>query len=234
MIVNQAYYRLDSDFNDIYDKYFAPKNDEDNLIFTRKSQPKLNQRQQLRFLSEHNFNTPFFGTVLDLFEIFSTRSPYKERKQDMVIVFFDKKSPDISNSCLLPWAEAIDNYADNFAMEYVPSNNDERPLSTIIKQVHLGAECICVKQTNFTTSRAKNEVVSRLQPFLSHQIRLPLWSVDFITTNEDIAYAISFDPAPCVVDLGIEKNLSCREMYTAIVDALSYYALNNVKLGILE
>ena len=197
--------KLNSDFEDCYDKFFDTDGD---TLFSRRSTAGPGAVEMYNLLNMVGLKTPKFGMVAELYKdlaskIAGGKEAIKKTEYDKVVklVVFTDLRPTADNKILVSLEEARDKYPGHFAAQYIPTglhtSRTERLL--VVGDKHLWMEY--VSDTDWRSTRGSvtiNELDSRWESMLQiHEVSMPLYAVDFVVAGRE-KLAINFDVAPAI------------------------------------
>ncbi len=205
--------RLVSDFLDYYDHWF----DREGHTFERLAHKGMPRRAALEYMFSLGLDVPLFGTVKELSQI-----PWLTN----VVVYTDEMAHRGEGKLMMPLAQAIKQYPDNLATEYIPvTHNVNRGVSW--RYLQIGNKYVWLKyqsddwRSNF--GNVKISILGIIGDGYHPKIHLPLFAIDFIPANH--VYAIDFNTAPQIRGTGIENILPARETAEAIKRAVEEFQL---------
>ncbi|MBF7084413.1 hypothetical protein IT084_15780 [Desulfallas sp. Bu1-1] len=213
--------KLVSDFWDYYDHWFDGSDAE--IVFERRSTGGMDRLQMLEYLKSLGLRVPAFGRVRDLYD--------RERQVwqgyvdiTSVVVYLDERAHRGEGKVLLSLRDAMEQYPDHLATEYIPALPSGHGLTWRYLQV--GDKIFWLKCTSHSDWRSncgdvEIKVLSREKDSYNDKIRHPLYAVDFVPAGNRL-YAVDFNVAPGIKGTGVEELLPPREAAEAIKKAIAH------------
>ena len=193
--------QLYTDFRDWYDFAFSNK----GLLFERLSYSGFNRRDMLHFLSAAGLHTPAFGTVEALTERISEEwgNPlydYALQRIVSLVVYTDENSHQGEGKILLSAAEALKDYPQHLASEYIPSITG---LGFTFRWLQIGKAKWWLKYWSIDDWRSNVgdggcSIIQRLpdgRPDNPAFIDFPMFAIDFVPSAGGL-FAVDFNVAP--------------------------------------
>ncbi len=189
--------KLVSNFHDYYDHWFDGYSAE--LTFERKSNGGMTRREMLEHLQSLGFTVPVFGTSAELQDRLSASQE--------VVVHLDETSHRGEDKIKLPRGEAVVQYPDHLAVEYIPT----LPNGKTRRYLQIGDKAFWLEYTSRDDWRSncgdvEIQILRQEKDGYHSQISCPLFAIDFVVDQES-AYAIDFNVAPGIRGTGIEHIL---------------------------
>ncbi|WCK57262.1 hypothetical protein PP175_29160 (plasmid) [Aneurinibacillus sp. Ricciae_BoGa-3] len=193
--------KLKTDFSDYYDHWF----DREGRILERYSNGGMKRSEMLGFLKNKGEFTPRFGRVKDL----------AKQQIASLVIYTNETAHRSEGKVLLPTKQALDNYTDSFASEYL---TPDKP-STSIRRLQIGQHCfwLAYQSTDSWRSNFGEVTVTLLQKEFDYHpsIDVALFAIDYVP-HEDKHYAVDFNIAPQIKGTGIEDILSAKEIVQSL------------------
>jgi hypothetical protein len=215
--------KLVSDFWDYYDHWFDGSDAE--IVFERRSTGGMDRLQMLEYLKSLGLRVPAFGCVRDLYD--RKRREWQGNIDIVdsllsVVVYLDERAHRGEGKVLLSLCDAMEQYPDHLATEYIPALPSGHGLTWRYLQV--GDKVFWLEYTSRDDWRSNCgnvhiRVLSREKDSYNERIKYPLFAVDFVPAGNKL-YAIDFNIAPGVKGTSVEELLPAREAAEAIKKAV--------------
>ncbi len=221
--------KLDTDFRDYYDHWFASTLQQHSITYRRKTQSGMSRPEMLRYLRDLGVTTPAFGTVRELADrMLSFAKPYSDvievvKDAGEVVIYTDINTHAGEGKVKIPFSEALKKHPDCFATEYIPNSvsgrgNSIRYLRIGQRQFWLGYQSADDWRSNCGSVFIKllGEEHSITPIALIGPAPVPIFAVDFVFAEQ--MYAVDYNIAPMIRGTGIEDILSGKEVYMEIAN----------------
>lgn len=196
--------KLISNFHDYYDHAF----DGVGYEFKRFTWDGLSRPAMLTYLAWSGFNPPRHGFVRDL-------AP----ETTMLVVYTDEKAHRGEGKLLLTTNEAMEQYPNAYASEYIQSP----PESVRLLQVGMMRWMLRYKSDDAWRSNVGNEVSIEIvgeHVGYSKDVSIPLFAIDFVFDKNGNRYAVDFNIAPGLKWTGIDDRMKAENIVELIKQAL--------------
>lgn len=179
------------------------------------------------YLDNIGLSTPLHGSVEHLYprildRVFphdpSMRSLYAKQVA-MVVVYTDPMAHCGEGKQLMPLADALDQYPNHYASEYVPSQKSGCGLS--LRYLRVGTRFFWLRYSSddwrSNCGTVQIDVISELNPLLiSDQVASlhPIFAIDFVPGGK--LFAVDFNIAPGLRGTGLENLIAPKDVYNEI------------------
>jgi hypothetical protein len=229
--------RLQSDFHDYYDHWFAGSWQKPDIVFSRTTTDGLLRPAMFQRMEFWGLKLPKHGIVKHLYQKLIAESPVEElslveewaRTLCEVVVYTDTSAHAGEGKIKVSLAEALEHYPDHFASEHIPALANGCGQS--LRYLRIGSRQFWLRYTSADDWRSNCgdvtiEVLCEEKPkthveHLNDKVNHPLFAVDFVRGRE--LYAVDFNVAPGLKGSGIEEHISSEEVYKEISDWLNQY-----------
>lgn len=213
---------LQSDFRDYYDHWFATKSD---IVFERYTRAKTTRQADFSLLQEMGLVTPTCGTVSELWQTLCTQMPEVNQRElanvFQVVVYVDPYAHAGEGKLLCTYEQALEEYTNAFASEYIPANVNG--FGTSFRYLRVGLRQFWLRYTSQDDWRSNaGEVAIKLiceEAPAEKCGKAPLYAIDFIYVSSRFI-ALDYNPAPCIKGTGIEDAVQGLDVYKQLV---AYY-----------
>ena len=227
--------KLNSDFHDFYDHWFASPNQKTDFVLDRNTTDGLTRPNMFKTMRSMGLTTPMHGKVRDLYAELIERTPFQnlsEKKRFAEELFQVVVYTDISAHCgdgklLLGLEEAKNHYPEHFASEYIPALPNG--FGQTLRYMRIGKRQFWLRYTSTDDWRSNcgnvhievlcEETAKSREELQKAPFNRPIFAVDFVSAND--LYAIDLNVSPGLKGTGIEEFISAKEVYSEIQDWFS-------------
>lgn len=215
--------RLVSDFWDYYDHWFDGPNAE--MVFYRRSSGGMSRHEILKYLQSLGLRVPIFGRVCDVYERLQEKYDHSSNFLLFVdvVIYLDETAHRGEGKIKIPLRDAVVQYPDHLAAEYIPALPSGLGLSW--RYLQLGDKVFWLEYASWNDWRSNCgdvsiKVLSRERDGYCERINYPLFAIDFIPAYGLGLFAVDFNVTPQVKGTGIENLLAPRDAAEAIKKAI--------------
>lgn len=197
--------RLDSDFHDYYDHWFAGSWQEADLVFERYTRSGPSRPELMDMLAGQGMFVPWHGRARDL--------PSRLREAE-VVVHFDELAHRAQGKIKCSAGYALESHPDCFCVEYIRPNYDG---GYTLRSVGIGHRLFWLEYYNPGDWRSNvgDPSITVLAESVRQEGLLPglaLYAIDFVPAGDHL-YAIDLNVAPGLGGTGLEEWIFGREVF---------------------
>lgn len=206
--------KLESDFKDYYDHWFAGSWDKSDIVFERFTYSKTSKLEDFILLKSLGFCIPKIGTVSQLDAMLLD-------KFSKVVVYLNDHAHAGEGKRLLSLESALVLYPNHFASEYIINKDYE--YSESYRYLRVGSKTFWLKYVSYDDWRSNcGDVDISIIDFdvnLTVPQLNPLFAIDFIKTNNKLI-ALDYNSSPGLKWTGVEDIMTGKEVFNEIVNLL--------------
>ena len=220
--------KLDSDFQDFYDHWFALSHVPFDCIFTRRSDSGMSRPEMFNLFEQVGFSTPKYGIVRDIFDDVKATHPSGILSSDLmqVVVHLDNYTHRGENKVKCSLMEAMQSYPDCFATEFIANDAEETGFS--IRYLRIGHRQFWLQYRSDDWRSNVGNVDVRVAGEDDHlpenkrrrfMPEAPLLALDFLAVDRQLV-PIDLNVAPGLQRTGVENWISAKEVFNQIQAAI--------------
>lgn len=215
--------KLESDFLDYYDHWFAGRWETADAVLDRRSRTELSRESQFWIMEQQGLHTPYHGYLpdavgagfdLDAYYVVYT-DPYAHRGEGKVRVSL---------------REAYKKYPDAYCSKWVSGSYSRRMEPMSYRLLGVGDQMYTLRYEGSPLEWRSNygdgvDVTWERGWGIEDQVdfnsdnpfpEYPLWAVDFVSNQWGELVAVDFNTAPQIRGTGIEDGIRSEEIYEAV------------------
>lgn len=201
--------KINTDFKDFYDRDC----ENPTIIYNRYKKDKLGKKKGLEILK---------GIGIDTIELKSVHNI----NSDKVVVYTDINSQD-GGAAVMDYSDAIMLYPNSLASIYYNETDN-----IIHKLLYIGSRRFSIELRDSKVTKDILEI-REVKPMLNFGIRLPIFSIDYISTNSKIL-ATGLNTVECLTDYTLDKYIKTEDVYNELYKSLMYNNKDIIKMEVTK